>query len=164
MNLKQVISYTTRPRDRKSEKNDSDHIFIRDSDVEKYQNDIAAYTEINGYKYFATYDMIDHSDIYVIDPIGVDDLKSKCGDKYDFVEIYIRIPKKLAEIRSKLRGDKMGTFMKRYEKEDKQFTEYEKKHTFRFNLSNDRPFEESVEKICGWIRKVLKERENVNAT
>ena len=38
------------------------------------------------------YDVIDKSDIYVIDPIGVDNLKIKCGDKYDFVEIYIRTP------------------------------------------------------------------------
>ena len=48
---------------RKSEKSESDHIFINDNDVEKYKNDIAAYTEINGYKYFKRFDVIDKYDV-----------------------------------------------------------------------------------------------------
>lgn len=161
MGLTLVISYTTRPM-RESEKNSSDHIFITDEEVAKYENDIAAYTEINGYKYFTTNDTIDKSDVYVIDPLGVDSLKIKCGDKYDFVEIYIRTPQKIAEERARKRGDKLKVFKERWVSENKQFTDYENRHTFSWHLRNDRPFEESVDKVCKWIQIEIDKREDDN--
>lgn len=161
MGLTQVISYTTRPM-RKSEKNGSDHIFISEDEVYKYENDIAAYTEINGYKYFTTFEQIESSDVYVIDPIGVDNLKIKCGDKYDFVEIYIRTPQKLAETRARMRGDKLKDFKERWVSENKQFTDYENRHTFAWHLRNDRPFDESVDKVCSWIQIELNKRNEEN--
>lgn len=154
LNLKQVISYTTRPK-RKSEKDGSDHIFINDNQVEQFQNDIAAYTEIDGYKYFVTFDTLDNSDVYVIDPIGLDSLKIKCGDKYKFIEIYIRTPMDIAEKRARMRGDKLKDYKKRYINENQQFTDYENRHTFHYHLRNDRPFEESVNKVCSWIENEL---------
>lgn len=163
MGLTQVVSYTTRPM-RKSEKNEADHIFITDEEVSKYEDDIAAYTEINGYKYFTTYDVIDKSDIYVIDPIGVDNLKIKCGDRYEFVEIYIRTPQDLSETRARLRGDKLKDFKQRWVVENQQFTDYENRHTFAWHLRNDRPFDESVDKVCSWIQIELdKRKEDANA-
>lgn len=160
MGLTQVVSYTTRPM-RKSEKNGSDHIFITDEEVSQYEDDIAAYTEINGYKYFTTYDVIDKADIYVIDPIGVDNLKIKCGDRYEFIEIYIRTPQKIAEERARIRGDKLEDFKQRWVSENKQFTDYENRHTFEWHLRNDRPFDESVDKVCSWIQIVLDKRNEV---
>ena len=160
MGLTQVVSYTTRPM-RKSEKNGSDHIFITDEEVSQYENDIAAYTEINGFKYFTTYDVIDKADIYVIDPIGVDNLKIKCGDRYDFIEIYIRTPQKIAEERARIRGDKLKDFKQRWVSENKQFTDYENRHTFEWHLRNDRPFDESVDKVCSWIQIELDKRNEV---
>lgn len=157
MGLTQVASYTTRPM-RKSEKNGSDHIFITDEEVSQYEDDIAAYTEINGYKYFTTYDVIDKADIYVIDPIGVDNLKIKCGDRYEFVEIYIRTPQKLSETRARVRGDKLKDFKQRWVSENQQFTDYENRHTFAWHLRNDRPFDESVGKVCKWIQIELDKR------
>lgn len=157
MGLKQVVSYTTRPM-RKNEKNGSDHIFISDDDVDRYKDDIAAYTEINGYKYFTTFDIINDSDIYVIDPNGIDNLKIKCGDKYDFIEIYIRTPQKIAEERARKRGDKLKDFKERWVSENKQFSDYESRHTFAWHLRNDRPFEESVDKVCSWIQIDLDKR------
>lgn len=158
--LKQVVSYTTRPM-RKSEKNGSDHIFITDDEVVQYEDDIAAYTEINGYKYFTTYDVIDKADIYVIDPIGVDNLKIKCGNRYEFIEIYIRTPQKLAEERARIRGDKLKDFKQRWVAENQQFTDYENRHTFAWHLRNDRPFEESVDKVCKWIQIEIDKRKEV---
>ena len=157
--LAQVKSYTTRPM-RKSEKSESDHIFINDNDVEKYKNDIAAYTEINGYKYFTTFDVIDQSDVYVIDPNGLYDLKERCGDRYDFIEIYIRTPAKIAEQRARSRGDNLKDFKKRWVEETNQFTEYEMKHEFHYHLRNDRPFEESVDKVCKWIKYEIEKRKD----
>ena len=158
--LTQVVSYTTRPM-RKSEKNGSDHIFITDEEISQYENDIAAYTEINGYKYFTTYDVIDKADIYVIDPIGVDNLKIKCGDRYEFVEIYIRTPQKLAQERARIRGDKLKDFKQRWVSENKMFTDYENRHTFDWHLRNDRPFDESVDKVCKWIQREVDKRNEV---
>lgn len=160
MGLSQVVSYTTRPM-RKSEKNGSDHIFITDTEVAQYENDIAAYTEINGYKYFTTYDVIDKADIYVIDPVGVDNLKIKCGDRYEFVEIYIRTPQKIAQERSRIRGDKLKDFKQRWVSENKMFIDYENRHTFAWHLRNDRPFDESVYKVCKWIQIELDKRKEV---
>ena len=160
MGLTQVMSYTTRPM-RKSEKNGSDHIFITDEEVSQYEDDIAVYTEINEYKYFTTYGVIDKSDIYVIDPIGVDSLKIKCSDRYDFVEIYIRTPQKLSEQRARIRGDKLKDFKQRWVSENQQFTDYENRHTFAWHLRNDRPFDESVDKVCSWIQMELDKRKEV---
>ena len=160
MGLTQVVSYTTRPM-RKSEKNGSDHIFITDGEVLQYEEDIAAYTEINGYKYFTTYDVIDKSDIYVIDPIGMDNLKIKCGDRYEFIEIYIRTPQNLAEERARIRGDKLKDFRQRWVAENQLFTDYENRHTFAWHLRNDRPFDESVDKVCKWIQIELDKRKGV---
>lgn len=157
MRLKQVVSYTTRPK-RESEKVWSDHIFITDNEVAQYEKDIAAYTEIDGNKYFVTYDIIDSSDIYVIDPAGLDSLKIKCKDRYEFVEIYIRTPQKIAEERAKLRGDKVKIFQQRWVSENQQFSEYENRHTFAWHLRNDRSFEESVDKVCSWIQMELDKR------
>ena len=160
MGLTQVASYTTRPM-RKSEKNGSDHIFITDEEVLQYEDDIAAYTEINGYKYFTTYDVIDNADVYVIDPIGVDNLKIKCADRYEFIEIYIRTPQKIAEERARIRGDKLKDFKQRWVSENQQFTDYENRHTFAWHLRNDRPFDESVDKVCKWIQIEIAKRNEV---
>lgn len=160
MGLTKVVSYTTRPM-RKPEKNGSDHIFITDEEVSQYEDDIAAYTEINGYKYFTTYDVIDKADIYVIDPIGVDNLKIKCGDRYEFIEIYIRTPQKLSEERARIRGDKLKDFKQRWVSENQQFTDYENRHTFAWHLRNDRPFDESVDKVCKWIQIEIDKRKEV---
>lgn len=159
LGLNQVISYTTRPR-RPKEKDCVDHIFITEEDVEKYKDDIAAYTEINGCKYFTTYDVLDKSDVYVIDPIGVDNLKLKCGDQYRFIEIYIRVPKTIAFDRAKQRGDKVRDFKARTESEEQQFREYEHRCNFHYHLRNDRPFDESVEKVCTWIKNELQKGSN----
>lgn len=160
LGLKQVVSYTTRPM-RESEKIWSDHIFITDNEVAQYENDIAAYTEIDGNKYFVTYDIINDSDIYVIDPAGLDSLKIKCKNRYEFVEIYIRTPQKIAEQRAKLRGDKVKVFKQRWISENQQFTDYENRHTFAWHLRNDRSFEESVNKVCSWIQIELDKRNEV---
>lgn len=154
LGLTSVKSYTTRPK-RPDDELIDDHIFINDSEVEQYQDNMAAYTEIDGYKYFTTFDVVDKSDVYIIDPVGVDNLKIKCKDAYKFIEIYIRTPARIAEARAKARGQDIKKFKSRWVDENAQFTEYEKHHTFHYHLRNDRPFEESVEKVCKWIQYEL---------
>lgn len=154
MRLKLVKSYTTRPM-RPGEEMDSDHIFITEEEVDRYKDQIAAYTEINGYQYFTTYDVIDQSDVYVIDPKGVDSLKYKCRDKYRFVEIYVWIPKEIAKERAIARGDDIEKFESRYESESEQFSDYEKWKYANYSLLNMKPFKESVDQVCHWIQYEL---------
>ena len=74
--LKQLKSYTTRPRRKYSE---SDHMFADKNVFEHHKegNRIVADATINGYKYWATKEQLDHSDIYVIDPKTALELEKK---------------------------------------------------------------------------------------
>ena len=153
LDLKQVKSYTTRPKRRGETDKNSDHLFIKESEVVNYINDIVAYTEINDYKYFVTSDILDESDVYVIDPKGVQYLKEKCSDRYKFIEIYIRVPKNIAQQRFIQRGGSISDFNKRYNDENAQFTEYEKAVDFHYHLINDGSIDEAVSKIKRWIIK-----------
>lgn len=67
---KSVQSYTTRP---KRYENETGHIFISDEEFDKLEN-LAAYTEYNGFRYCTTSDQLDEHDVYVIDVDGVETL------------------------------------------------------------------------------------------
>ena len=66
----QVCSYTTRF---KRGKGDNEHIFVTVEEFEQLQN-LAAYTFYNGNHYGTTCEQLDECDIYVIDPVGVEEL------------------------------------------------------------------------------------------
>ena len=42
------------------------------------------------------------------------------------------------------------------------FEEYQMKHEFHYHLRNDRPFDESVDKVCQWIQYELDKEANVD--
>lgn len=153
LGLKQVKSYTTRPR-RPGEKDTiSDHYFISDDEFVLYKEDTIAYTEINGAKYFATRSELEASDIYVIDPNGIEDLKRRCGDEFQFVVIYIRVPKSISKKRADQRGDK--DYNERSEKEAPQFDEFEKKMAWDYHILNNGTFESAVNTMEKMVRKEL---------
>lgn len=106
LGLKMVKSYTTRPMRPNEDSETSDHIFITPEEVEQFRQDIVAYTRINGYEYFVTSDILSQSDVYVIDPNGIDSLIRNVGESYRFVQIYISTPYKIALKRAIKRGDK----------------------------------------------------------
>ena len=62
-----VKSYSTRP---KRNPNEDTHIFIQPDQVVP-KDEMAAYTVINGYEYFATKDQVKDADAYIIDPEGL---------------------------------------------------------------------------------------------
>lgn len=64
--LKPVESYTTRPPRCPDEKG---HIFVTEDHFNAL-GEMCAYTEYNGYRYGVTKNILDASDIYVIDPDG----------------------------------------------------------------------------------------------
>ena len=72
---KAVESYTTRPPRYEGERG---HIFVSDEEFDAL-GPMCAYTEYNGYRYGVTADIIDTHDIYVIDPAGVNYMRSVDG-------------------------------------------------------------------------------------
>jgi len=96
-------SYTTRkPRGF----NEWGHEFCSmDTYLDFNQNkQIAAYTYFDQHHYFATKDQLYASDIYVVDPKGIEDLKRNIKD-VKFVVIYLKVKSEIRKERMELRGD-----------------------------------------------------------
>ena len=130
LNLKVVKSYTTRPIRPGEIEEESDHYFISEDDYPNYKNDIVAYTEINGYRYFTTKKELEDCDLYVIDPKGYYMLSNKVDNvesinKIKIVPIYVTISYDIARKRAAERGDDLKTWDERYESEDEQFRKFE---------------------------------------
>ena len=122
--LKKLKSYTTRP----PRQNEEDtHIFISPEDVQKYQDDIIAYTKIGEFKYFATKSQLKDINFYIIDPKGVQDLEKipNLKEEFSFIKLFIYLPEKERKKRIALRGDSEETFLKRQEGEKQQFDNFE---------------------------------------
>lgn len=81
---KSIQSYTTRPQ---RYTNEYGHIFISDSDFDRLEN-IVAYTEYNGFRYCATEELINESDLYVVDCDGVETLLEKYSNKERVICIF----------------------------------------------------------------------------
>lgn len=147
MNINIIKSYTTRPMRDGENIQTSDHIFISENEVSKYKNDFAAYTEINGYKYFTTLSMLrkESAWIYVIDPNGYGTLKNNLNpDEFDLLPIYIERNFEMAKQGASARGDDISKWKERRKNEDKQFTDFESKKNEEvlFINNNDKTLEE----------------------
>lgn len=154
LGLKQVKSMTTRPKRTSEDNENCDHYFVTDEEFdEKEKNGLAAYTKINDYRYATTFDELDKSDIYVIDPDGIRSLKQTCSDRYRFIEIYIRVPFNISKTRFKQRGGTDIEFKRRYDQESTQFKEYEEKQMFDYHVLNDQKLEDAVNSIIEIIKK-----------
>lgn len=86
--LKQLVSYTTRPRRYDGEKG---HLFVDKATFDKLENKVA-YTMFDGYEYCATAQQIDECDLYVIDPDGLFKLKELYHGDKNIKVIYISTP------------------------------------------------------------------------
>lgn len=152
--LKVVKSYTTRPMRENETDENSDHYFINHKDVSKYTDEMAAYTVIGDDEYFTTKEELNQSDLYVIDPKGVTDLKSRCGDEYNFITIYIRTPKRCLVQRATRRGENFD-YNERYMKENEQFAAFEIQMPWDYHVLNDGKFEIAADTMERMIRKEL---------
>ena len=122
--LKKLKSYTTRP----PRQNEEDtHIFISPEEVQKYQDDIIAYTKIGEFEYFATKSQLKDINFYIIDPKGVKDLENipNLKEEFSFIKLFIYLPEKERKKRIALRGDSEEAFLKRQEGEKQQFDNFE---------------------------------------
>ena len=106
--LRQIQSYTTRPRRYPEERG---HIFLDKSQFktiddikQKYPNRVAE-TIFDGEFYFATVEQVDECDLYVIDPAGIACLKDLYGGKKGIKVIRIKCSKQDRIERMRARGD-----------------------------------------------------------
>jgi len=154
LGLKQVHSYTTR-LPRPTELIESDHIFIKEEDVQLYTNEIVAYTEIGKAKYFCTRDQVFNADLYTLDPIGIKSLQSQQLEDLDIVVIYIAANLDVRTGRYIGRGNTVDEFIDRNQKEDEQFSEFEMEEDYQIKIHNSGEIEDAVKECEEFIEKYV---------
>lgn len=121
MGAKQLTSYTTRkPR----YPHESGHHFILDYRLWKRENPcekVVAETHFAGRDYWATASQVDVSNLYVIDPDGVQTLETAYNGPKKFRVIYIRTSAWTRYRRMRNRGDSRRTALKRLSHDRKAF-------------------------------------------
>ena len=125
-NAKIVQSYTTRE---KREPNETGHIFATPKDYfkAKAQNLVVAETIFSGNYYWAQSDQIEECDLYVVDPKGVEDVRTAYENdiinKKPFV-IKLSVSRKEVAKRMKKRGDSPNSIQTRLLNDDHVFKDF----------------------------------------
>lgn len=114
--FKDVQSYTTRP---KRFDNETGHIFVTKEEFDALENKVA-YTEFNGYEYCATKEQLDKSNIYIIDPKGIEILKQNYDGKFLFI-VYLNADENTCRERMIFRGDDKEKVEERIEHDREAF-------------------------------------------
>nr|DAQ75022.1 MAG TPA: Guanylate kinase [Caudoviricetes sp.] len=135
--LKTVISYTDREK-RETETYGIEHHFVSpDTMTELLRNrEIAVYTEIGDVRYCTLLSDLEESDIYIINPNGLNSLKNKYGNRFNFVTVYIDCPYTERRNRSENRSDFNSSFEKRALVESEQFSEFRESHGYDHVIDN----------------------------
>lgn len=157
LGLNVVKSYATRkPRPEELQKGleNCDHIFVSDEEYDKLEN-ITAETEINGARYCTTQEILDNSDIYVIDPKGIKDLKERCGSRYKILQFYIYADADKRAARFVARGETKAKFEAREQSEDEQFCDYEYNHGWDIIIYNNWDIDTAVKTMLGYVRPIM---------
>lgn len=158
LNMKILKSYTTRKMRQNEMEDNADHTFISSEDVEKYRNDMVAYTDRVGYCSFATKQQITESDFYIINPTGYYALKEKLkDDNVRIVSIYIAAPYSTISERAKKRGD-FSSWKENYDTETKEFESFKKSNDIDYYVLNDTEVEYAVDKMIHIIEKDIKHK------
>lgn len=119
--LKQIISYTTRPR--RNGEGDT-HVFITPEQATKITDKLCV-TVINNYEYFITPQQLEDGDIYIVDPRGAQELRSWNQNEYCFHIFNIWLPADVRQERIAARGDDPKVAATRCADEDVMFSEFE---------------------------------------
>lgn len=152
MGVTQVISYTTRKR----RNNEGDtHNFVTDADYEQMRanNQIAAFTEIAGNKYWSTINQLYEDSVYIIDPVGVQTLRELNLPNLRIVTVFINVPDDIREYRAlNIRNDDKNTFRVRNHSEKRQFEDMLRNADFDYAIQNIK-FPEALS-VLKWIATI----------
>lgn len=149
--LKTVWSYTTRPPRFKGEEG---HIFVSEEEFDQL-GEMCAYTEYNGYRYGVTSEIIDKSDIYVIDPPGVSFMKAHYKGSKGIVVVFLDISEEIRRKRMEARGDDPKAIERRLEMDRKWFDQSTFDFDVDFSMIETKPCwtpEGFAENIMGFIQ------------
>ena len=100
------------------------------------KDNLAAYTEINGFRYWTTIEQIYDNDIYIIDPNGLEILENLGLEDIDICSIYINVPLEVRLERALYRGDSVEDFFSRNKSEMRQFIQMKAAGGFDYAISN----------------------------
>jgi guanylate kinase len=133
--LKQLLSYTTRPR---RNKDDNDHTFVK---LENYtrakeNGEIAVDTEIAGNYYYSTIEQLYEADLYTINPKALDILLALDLPNIKFVTVYISCPDKEREARAIKRGDDKFKYRQRDLAERSEFRRFVSEEKWNYAINN----------------------------
>lgn len=142
--LTRVKSYTTRPS-RNTKEDKLSHIFVDVMTKDDFSNAVA-HTYYNGHDYWVTQSQLDKSDLYIIDPSGVDYFKEHYKGERPFKIINLYVDEQERINRMKSRGDN--------DENIKQRVFYDKS-AFK-NISADikienRTLQDCIKNICNYI-------------
>lgn len=143
---KEICSYTTRPK-RENETNGVEHYFLTKEEFDELRyshiDRILSYTKIaskeyaNGYEYMALLDELNDSNIYTIDPIGLEYLKVNFFDRLRIITIYIYAPYTQRKRRVlDIRKDNEEDFNNRVKAEHRQFDIFRGEKSYDYVLYN----------------------------
>ena len=159
LNMNVLKSYTTRkPRKGEINNDDVDHIFINADEINKYKNDMVAYTERVGYCNFMTKQQLLDSDFCIINPSGYFELKDKIKELHldiDLVVIYVTVPYMRIKERAKKRGD-LKSWEENYNNESQEFKYFEKSDSIDYRILNDMCLNESVDRMVHICEKQMR--------
>lgn len=159
LNMNVLKSYTTRkPRKGEINNDDVDHIFINADEINKYKNDMVAYTERVGYCNFMTKQQLLDSDFCIINPSGYFELKDKIKELHldiDLVVIYVTVPYMRIKERAKKRGD-LKSWEENYNNESQEFKDFEKSDSIDYRILNDMCLNESVDRMVHICEKQMR--------
>lgn len=149
LNLYSVVSYTTRPM-RSNETNGVEHYFVSEDEMARIINEekVVAYTKIEdsssgmkGFEYCTTQQELDNSDVYCIDPNGIQYLKTKVPS-VEVVSIYIatKYETRKNRVLSASRGSQeevLKAFEARVANEKVQFDDFLMKEQYDYIVDNN---------------------------
>ena len=135
--FKTLISYTDREK-LENEKYGIEHHFVSPVTMTELlrNREIAVYTEIGDVRYCTLLSDLEESDIYIINPNGLNTLKNKYGNRFNFVTVYIDCPYTERRNRSENRSDFNSSFEKRALVESEQFSEFRESHGYDHVIDN----------------------------
>lgn len=158
--IKQVVSYTTRPK-RDYEKDGVEHHFITKdqmAELKRDWNSLLAYTKFpdTGFEYCATTADLTGDDIrtYIINPDGVEWLKKNRPD-VNIISIYLDLSERLIKKRAKKRGDSVSNIVARLDSEREQFKICKKNKQYDYKINTRK----APQKVFAEVRKILDENE-----
>lgn len=144
--LASVKSYTTRKPRYKGEEG---HTFISESLFKKYESEMISKTTFSGAHYGITPELLNQSDIFVVDPAGVKELKKNYKDR-PVVVIGLECSRNTCKKRMLERGDSLENANKRIKHDQKAFENY--LNYADVIVSADRDFHDVLNNVLQVIR------------